>query len=379
MRIYDPFRKKWLEEDIKTPFPSKGLIATSPFVDLHTHIRLNNGEDYDSLEKASLVGGFSKTLIQPNTSPPIENRTVLENHLKLSKNKRVEFLFTVSPFGSLEVEDERVVGFSTDGIEYDYPTLVEAMKKKRESLWFDHSQLYEIDGILYEGAHLELPKRPRSNEAIGIARTVFTGLEFGFRKFHIQHLTTKYSIEMITFLKRFAKVTCETTPHHLFFCYSDIKNTNFKVNPPLGSPEDREALVEAVKTGVVDVLATDHAPHPEKPNDFSTAPYGSTSIEIAFSAYYTVLKDLELVIDKLTKRPLEVIGISRKLEKDSLVFIDPEAEYVVDAKKFKSKGKNSMFDGVKLKGKVIALKLKGRWVMIDGEVLPNEEKKYPDK
>lgn len=373
VRIYDPFRGKWMEEEIKTPFPSKGLVATSPFVDLHVHVRLNGGEDYDSLEEASLVGGFYKVVIQPNTRPAIDRKEILDEHLKLSRNRRVTFLFTVSPFGSLEAEGERVVGFSTDGIEYDYPTLVETMKKRKKALWFDHSQMYEIDGIFYEGAGFGLPERPRSSEAVAIARTVFTGMEYGFERFHIQHVTTRYSVEMISFLKKLARVTCEVTPHHLFFCYEDIKNTNFKINPPLGAPEDRKSLIEAVRKGVIDVLATDHAPHPEKPEDFFTAPYGSTSIEIAFSVYYTVLEDLETVIEKMTKAPLEVLGMKGKLTEEDLVFIDPDAQIVVDAGKFKSKGKNTMFDGVKLKGKVVAMKLKGRWVMMDGEVLPDQE------
>ncbi|ADA67060.1 dihydroorotase [Thermotoga petrophila RKU-10] len=373
VRIYDPFRKRWIEEEIETPFPSKGLVATFPFVDLHVHVRLNGGEDYNSLEEASLVGGFFKMVVQPNTKPPIDNKEVLERHLDLSRNKAVEFLFTVSPFGSIEAEGERVVGFSTDGIEYDYHALVESMKKRKKALWFDHSQMYEVDGIFYEGTPLPFPKRPRSNEAIAITRTVLTGLEYGFERFHIQHVTTKYSVEVISFLKNLAKVSCEVTPHHLFFCYEDIKNTNFKINPPLGSPEDRKALIEAVKEDVIDVLATDHAPHHEKPDDFLTAPYGSTSIEIAFPAYYTALGDLELVVEKLTKKPLEVLGVEAHLTEDTLVFIDPKAEFIVDVKKFKSKGKNSMFDGVRLKGRVVALKLKGRWVMIDGEVIADQK------
>ena len=319
------------------------------------------------------MGGFYKVVIQPNTRPPIDSEEILKEHLNLSRSRRIEFLFTVSPFGSIEACGERVVGFSTDGIKYDYPMLVETMKKKKKALWFDHSQMYEIGGIFYEGAGFDLPKRPRSNEAVAIARTVFTGIEYGFEKFHIQHVTTRYSVETLTFLKKLAKVSCEVTPHHLFFCYEDIRNTNFKINPPLGSPEDRKALIKAVREGVIDVLATDHAPHPEKPDDFLSAPYGSTSIEIAFSVYYTVLEDLEMVVEKMTKRPLEILGMKGELTKEDLVFIDPNVQFVVVAKKFKSKGKNTMFDGVKLRGKVVALKLKGRWVMINGEVLPDQE------
>lgn len=362
---------------METPFPSDGLVATHPFVDLHAHVRLNGGEDYDSLERAALVGGFSTLTLQPNTKPPIETHEVLERHLSLSRGRRVEFLYTVSPFGELEGEEERVVGFSTDGIEYDYPRLVETMKKKKKKdvLWFDHSQCYELDGIFYEGTPLPFPKRPRSNEAIAVLRTVFTGLEYGFPRFHVQHVTTAFSLDVISFLKGIARVSCEVTPHHLFFCYEDIKNSNFKVNPPLGSSEDRRALVEAVRRGLIDVLASDHAPHSEKPQDFEKAPYGSSSLEIAFSVYYTVLGDLELVFEKMTKAPLEVLGRGGTLSPDNLVFVDPKVEYVVDVKKFKSKGRNSMFDGVKLKGRVVALKLHGEWVMLDGEILPHQERR----
>jgi dihydroorotase-like cyclic amidohydrolase len=229
--------------------------------------------------------------------------------------------------------------------------------------------MYEVDGIFYEGADIELPKRPLSNEPIAIVRTVLTGLEYGFRKFHIQHVSNPFSVETISWLRNYADVSCEVTPHHLLLNSENISNSNFKINPPLVQERERKELVKMVKADLIDILASDHAPHFPKPEDFISAPFGTSNIEVAFSAYFTALENLELVITKMTSRPLKILGLTHRFSKDNLVFLDPNASFEVDSKKFKSKGKNCAFDGMKLKGKVVGLKINGKTVMWDGEII----------
>jgi len=380
MKLYNPWKRVWLDQDVRAPGPTKGLVGTHPFVDLHTHVRLNTNEDYRSLESAALAGGFSTLVIQPNTHPPLRDRAALETHQRLVKELKVTILWAADFFGDLEIDPENgVVSYSTDGSYYTHEDLVRAFKKREKGLLFDHSQIHELDGDFYEGTDLPFSKRPLSNEAIAVYRTVLTGMEYGFDAFHIQHVTTAFALDSIVHLKRYARVTCEVTPHHLLLTMEDINSTNKKVNPPFGRKEDREALIRAVERGIVDALATDHAPHPEKGEDFLRAPFGTSIIEVAFSAYYTALRNIELVFEKLTVGPLKVLGKAGEFCDRNLVFVDPEAEFVVDTSRFFSKGKNCALEGMKLMGRVVGVKLSGRWVYWDGEFLSDERQGFEDQ
>ena len=170
-------------------------------------------------------------------------------------------------------------------------------------------------------------------------------------------------------LKKVANVTAEVTPHHLLLTKSDLTSPNRKFNPPIGDEEDRKALIEAVRNGTIDALASDHAPHPPKPQDLEKAPFGSACLEVAFSGYYTALGDLELVLTKMTASPLRIIERSARMSMENLVVIDPDAEFVVDTKEFAGGGKNCALEGMRLKGKVLGLRLGGRWLYWDGEFL----------
>lgn len=367
--MYDPFRHRWLEVEIDLPERRRGLIACPTFFDMHTHVRLDDQEDYESLSKAAIAGGFSAVLIQPNTKPNIANEEVLNQHIELAKDRLVRFYWAVSLFGEIEPDEKRTLCYSNDGIEYDTLKIVNAFKTKRPHLLLDHSQLHELGGVFYEGTPLNVEKRPVNSEAVSIFRNVMLGLEYGFKEFHIQHVSTKLSIETIQHLRRYARVSCEVTPHHLFFNMHDVKNANFKINPPLASEQDRKTLLEAVEKDIVDVFATDHAPRPEKCEDFTKAPFGTSNIEVAFSAFYTITNQLEKTIEKLTIKPRKILKLETQFNLDDLLIIDPNAEWIVDVKKFHSKGKNCVFDGVKLKGKIIGVKISRKWVYWDGEFL----------
>ncbi len=373
MNYYDPIKKCFENVEIEIPAKLQGnnLVATQPFFDFHTHVRLNEQEDYESLQKAAIAGGYSAVLIQPNTKPEIATKSVFDYHMSLAKNKLVDFFWSCSLFGELQPDMKKILCYSNDGIHYDTAKIVQAFKTKEPHLLLDHSQLHELGGIFYEGTITPCEKRPINSESVSVFRNVMLGLEYGFKRFHIQHVSTEMSIETICFLRKFAQISCEVTPHHLFFTMNDVMNTNFKINPPLGTAKDKDMLIKAVKDDIIDVLATDHAPHPDKPNDFELAPFGSSGIEVAFSAFYTVLSDLKLVFDKLIVKPRRLLGFKLNSDLENLVVIDPDATFVVDSNKFFSKGKNCVFNGVRLKGKIVGTKLKGKWVYWDGDFLFN--------
>ncbi len=380
VRFYDPFIKRWRYEE--TPFEiSEGIIATYPFVDLHTHVRLNGGEDYETLTESAIIGGYGVLNIQPNTVPNINSQQIIEEHIKLSSGKPIKYFFTVSPFKNYSISKssykKHISGYSTDGIKYTTKEFWDFLnsfdKTDKKYRLFDHSQYYELSGSFYLGTNLPNSTRPYSNESLAIYRTVSLGLEAGSRKFHIQHVSTLQSVELIEFFKKKkVNITTEVTPHHVYFIPEDINHPNRKINPPIS--KDRDILVKMAKKGIIDAFSTDHAPHPEKTSEYEKAPYGSSHIEVAFSVFFTVFEDIKLLAEKMIVAPSKILGITKKELKNSMVLLDLDASFRVDASKFKSKGKNCAFDGETLKGKIVGLKLNGKWVMLDGEVFVNQEK-----
>ena len=185
-------------------------------------------------------------------------------------------------------------------------------------------------------------------------------------KYHAQHISTEGSVRLITRAKEMSlPVTCEVTPHHLLLHdeYCRDYDTNYKVNPPLRTLKDVEALRRAVKDGVIDALATDHAPHlqSEKELEFLAAPFGIASLECALGLYVKALIEPGLItwprlVKLLTVNPAKIIGVDKgtltREKQADLVIVDPQAEYTVDTAKFISKGKNCPYQGWKLKAVV---------------------------
>ena len=185
-------------------------------------------------------------------------------------------------------------------------------------------------------------------------------------RYHAQHISTAGSVELIRAAKKDSlPVTCEVTPHHLLLteqCCADY-DTNYKVNPPLRSAEDIEALKEAIAEGLVDALVTDHAPHlqSEKELEFLTAPFGIASLECALGLYVKALIEPAVLgwprlIELMTAGPAKVIGVDKgtlsKGRQGDVTIIDPNAEYEIDVNKFRSKSRNCPYHSWKIKGRV---------------------------
>jgi len=194
-------------------------------------------------------------------------------------------------------------------------------------------------------------------------------------RYHAQHISTAGSVELIRSAKKDSlPVTCEVTPHHLLLTdeYCADYDTNYKVNPPLRTEQDVQALKDAVREGLVDALVSDHAPHlrSEKELEFLTAPFGIASLECALGLYVKALVEPGILdwpglISLMTERPAKIIGVDKgtlgKGKQADVTIIDPDAEYKIDIDKFRSKGRNCPYHGWTVRGKV-------KMTIVGGEV-----------
>jgi len=321
----------------------------------------------------------------PNTKPPIDSRGLVEFVIRRSKEEKKSEVFPVGAITKgregrelAEIGDMReggAIAFSDDG---DWVKNSSIMRRALEyskifhTVIISHAEDPDLSrlGVANESAlsyKLGLRGKPKESEYIAIFRDIALSRLTGGR-LHIAHVSTKESAQLIKMAKEEGlPVTAEVTPHHLIFTEENLEifDPVYKVNPPLRKNEDREFLIEALKEGVIDVIATDHAPHAsfEKEDEFLAAPFGMIWLDFAFSALYTFLiqknkLDLKTVIQSLTTGPSKILGLNDRgsLEKGKradIVIFDPEKDIEITRNFLKSKAKNTPLFGNKLKGKVI--------------------------
>lgn len=365
-----------------------GKYVFPGFIDMHTHLR-EPGEEYkediSTGSNAALHGGFTTVLAMPNTKPPIDSRGLVEFVIRRSKEEKKSEVFPVGAITKgregrelAEIGDMReggAIAFSDDG---DWVKNSSIMRRALEyskifhTVIISHAEDPDLSrlGVANESAlsyKLGLRGKPKESEYIAIFRDIALSRLTGGR-LHIAHVSTKESAQLIKMAKEEGlPVTTEVTPHHLIFTEENLETFDpvYKVNPPLRKNEDREFLIEALKEGVIDVIATDHAPHAsfEKEDEFLAAPFGMIWLDFAFSALYTFLiqknkLDLKTVIQSLTTGPSKILGLDDRgsLEKGKradIVIFDPEKDIEITRNFLKSKAKNTPLFGNKLKGKVI--------------------------
>ncbi len=365
-----------------------GKYVFPGFIDMHTHLR-EPGEEYkediSTGSNAALHGGFTTVLAMPNTKPPIDSRGLVEFVIRRSKEEKKSEVFPVGAITKgregrelAEIGDMReggAIAFSDDG---DWVKNSSIMRRALEyskifhTVIISHAEDPDLSrlGVANESAlsyKLGLRGKPKESEYIAIFRDIALSRLTGGR-LHIAHVSTKESAQLIKMAKEEGlPVTAEVTPHHLIFTEENLETFDpvYKVNPPLRKNEDREFLIEALKEGVIDVIATDHAPHAsfEKEDEFLAAPFGMIWLDFAFSALYTFLiqknkLDLKTVIQSLTTGPSKILGLNDRgsLEKGKradIVIFDPEKDIEITRNFLKSKAKNTPLFGKKLKGKVI--------------------------
>ncbi|HET7236460.1 MAG TPA: dihydroorotase [Actinomycetota bacterium] len=381
----------------------EGLVLAPGLVDLHTHLRQPGREDKETVQtgsRAAALGGYTAVSPMANTDPVADHAAVIHEVRELG---RAAALCDVFPVGAitrgLEGESMAEIGemveagvriFSDDG------RCVPNARMLRNALTYarafdgvviaEHCEDVSLaeGGQMHEGLHsysLGLAGQPREAEEVIVARDLAVARLTGGR-LHLCHLSSAGSIELVRRAKAEGiRVTAEVTPHHLVFSEEDLLSydTNFKVNPPLRAPEDREALRAALADGTIDVVATDHAPHAveEKEAEFDQAPTGMIGLETALAAVLTYLVEpgtmpLARAIEAMSTMPARIVGAGdhggpiEPGRPANLVAFDPASEWTVEPP-FASRSRNSAFLGRRLHGRVVHTVHAGELVVADGK------------
>jgi dihydroorotase len=401
----------WLGKGDATPpqidyevLDATGLTVCPGFIDLHCHLRQPGFEEKETIAtgtRAAARGGFTTICCMPNTNPPLDNRSVIDYVKSTAAQEGVVRVLLIGCISKGrkgqemaelgELASAGVIAFSDDG-----DPVMDSLLMRRA---LDYSRAFGLpviehceDKTLSEGGHMNegiistrlgLPGIPAAAEEVAVARDLALAQLTGAR-LHIAHVTTEGSVDLIRRAKeRGVTVTAEATPHHLTLTEEKVLgyDTSAKVNPPLRRKRDIEALIQGIKDNVIDIIATDHAPHTEvdKLCEFALAACGISGLETALgslmSLVHTGQLTLPTLIAKLTGEPARIIGdkygklgtLSIGTSADVTIF-DPDREWVVEPTAFASKGKNTPLVGSALKGKIMATVSRGKLVYKDDSI-----------
>ena len=364
-----------------------GKCVTPGFIDLHCHLREPGREDEETIRSgamAALAGGFTTVCCMPNTTPAIDNETIVRAIVIESERVAQAKVLPIGAAtkgraGAEVAEIGAMVNAGAVAVSDDGSPIANAQVMRRV---LEYSKIFDIPvishceeqalttgGVMNEGAisaQLGLPGIPACAEEAMVSRDVLLA-DFTGARLHIAHVSTKGSVEIIRWAKaRGVQVTCETCPH--YFTLTDERvmtfDPNFKVNPPLRTEADVEAIKEGLSDGTIDVIATDHAPHlaSEKEVEFEKAPFGMIGLETAFALGISELVSRRVLslngyVAKLTAAPAQVLKLSSKLTAGNvanLTVFDPKLKWRYEAEGILSQSRNSPFIGRELTGKVLA-------------------------
>lgn len=391
-----------IEEPSAEVFDIQGKLVSAGLIDLHVHLREPGFEKKETIETGTMAaakGGFTTVACMPNTRPVIDSVEVVEE-IK-TKAEKAGFA-RVLPLGAITIRElgkeltdmetlkqAGAVALSDDGVGVQSSLMMKEAMKEAYRLNLPIVAHCEEDSILEKGASVhkgefaarhQLTGIPSEAESIHVARDILLAEDIGVH-YHVCHISTEQSVRLVREAKsRGQKVTAEVTPHHLLLNEEDIPglDTMYKMNPPLRSKKDQAALIEGLKDGTIDIIATDHAPHTleEKNTTMSRAPFGIVGLETAFPLLYTYLVlpgviSLYDLIQKMTKKPAELFGLPWGVLAEGsvadLTVIDLEQEKTIDPTTFVSKGKNTPFGGWKGKGWPVFTMMNGEMTWQDKE------------
>ncbi|HYA12486.1 MAG TPA: dihydroorotase [Thermodesulfovibrionales bacterium] len=382
---------------------AEGMFVIPGLIDMHVHLREPGFEYKETIKTgtaAAIRGGFTTVCCMPNTFPINDNASVTEFIIR----KSLDGLCTVLPIGAITkvqegkelvemgtMKDEGCIAFSDDGLPVMNSLIMRRALEYSKAFGLpiiSHCEDLTLseDGVMNEGLlsiTLGLRGIPAESEQIMVFRDILLA-ELTGGKLHIAHVSTKGSVKLIRNAKtRGVNVTAETCPHYFSLTEDAVKNydTNAKVNPPLRTKKDIEAIKEGLKDGTIDVIATDHAPHhrDEKLKEFDLAPSGISGLETALGLSLKLVDEGVLTINQLAEKmslnPARILGLltphlsslitgpkgTLAVGSDAdITILDTEKEVTVEASKFLSKGKNTPFDGWVLKGAPLITISKGR-------------------
>ncbi|MDD5698682.1 MAG: dihydroorotase [Victivallaceae bacterium] len=373
-----------------------GLVVAPGFIDLHVHLRQPGSSAAETIAtgtRAAAAGGFTAVVAMPNTNPPVDTVATVE-YLRYYAEKNG--VVKIHPCGCMtngfagqemaalgSLKNAGIAAISDDGRciqNHDLMKHIVEYAKALELPILDHceDEILKGGGVMHEGVWsvlLGMKGMSPVAEELMVARDIIFARMIDW-KIHLQHLSTKGSVEQVRAArKRGIPVTAEVTPHHLALTDEYIKkfDSDYKVNPPLRSPEDRQALLEGLADGTITVIATDHAPHTptSKLVEFDYAPFGIIGLETAVPVtlrelYHSGILSLRDFVAKFTVGPAEVLGFDNRGLKPGceadITIIDLQREVTVDANKFRSKSRNTPFNGLTFKGKAVATVVDGKFV-----------------
>jgi dihydroorotase len=389
---------------------ASGLVLCPGFVDLHCHLREPGSEDKETIAtgtKAAAIGGFAAVCCMANTEPPLDTPAAVG---WVNQKASREGTVAVFPIGCITkgrkgeeltdmagLAEAGVVAFSDDGDPVASSLLMRRAMEHSRDLWLpiiDHCEdkALSANGIMNEGqasARLKLKGIPAAAEEVAVARDLILA-KLTRARLHIAHVSTKGAVELIRRAREEGiPVTAEVAPHHLTLTEERIErrppsktfDVSAKVNPPLRTRKDVQALIKGLRDGVIDAIATDHAPHTlaDKNCKLERAAFGISGFETAFGCLMSLVHNGELIlnqlISKLTCEPAKVISKTDELgtlkmgAPANITIFNPDLEWVVNSRDFASKGKNTPYDGYEFRGKVMATVANGRMVHIDDSLV----------
>ncbi len=373
-----------------------GKIVTPGLIDIHVHLRepgQSAKETIASGTATAAAGGFTSIVAMPNTNPPVDGPNTIAWLLdRIEKTALVNVFVTgcisqkmqgelLAPIGSMKKAG--IVAITDDGHCIQNNELMRRALEYASMLdlpLFDHCQDYSLTagGVMNEGywsTVLGLKGWPALAEEIIVGRNILLA-EMTKAKVHCQHLSSIGSVRMIREAKgRGVSIYGEVTPHHLFLTDDSIQgyNTNFKMNPPVRTKRDQEALKQGIADGIIEILASDHAPHCpyEKEVEFDQAPFGVLGLETELAIYIKTLIDEQVIdwkrmIAMLTINPARLLKLDKGTLSDGvdadITVIDPGLEWVIRAEESLSLSRNTCFDQVSVKGRAVKTFVKGNLI-----------------
>jgi dihydroorotase len=391
-----------IDADDAAVLDAGGLVVCPGLIDMHVHLREPGREDEETIEtgaRAAIAGGFTSIACMPNTCPVIEGEEGVKFVLAKAAEANLAKVYPVAAISKglkgetlAEIDSALkagAVGVSDDGRPVASSALMrralEYVKMRRRPV-LSHCEDLSLSagGVMNEGRMstlLGLKGIPGESEAVTVSRDIMLA-DLTRSRLHVCHVSTGRSLELIKDAKAAGvDVTCEVTPHHFALTDDAVRgyDTNAKINPPLRDEKDMSAVRQGLRGGIIDAIATDHAPHSpeEKDQEFDSAPFGVVGLETALGLactclYHEGIVSLPALVRLMSTNPARILGLPQGTLKQGspgdVTVIDPDREWTVDPTRFCSKSRNTPFSDWKLKGRAVSVIVGGRILMRDGRL-----------